>query len=355
MARPDQAPAEPPDGAARPATMSDVAFRAGVSPATVSRALRDQPSVSTATRDRVLHAAADLQYVVSPAASGLATGRTATVGVITPRVTQWYYSRVVAAAGQVLRDHGLDLLLYNLGDGAGRSRFFERMPLRRRVDAVLCLSGELSERECDALQRLQVPVVLVGSDTEGFWSVRIDDVEGAVKAVSHLVNLGHREIGLISSTVEQGFPFTASNDRRRGYEFALSAAGIDPDPQWRAAAPWGLDGGASAMAELLCRQPHPTAVFAESDEVAFGALRTLRRAGIRIPAALSLVGFDDHEMADLLDLTTVAQPVPELGRSAASLLIAAIAAPNSRPRAISLPTRLVVRATAGPPGAERLA
>lgn len=339
----------------RSARMSDVAARAGVSPATVSRALRGQTSVSPATRDRVLRAASDLHYVVSPAASGLATGRTATVGVIAPRVTQWYYGRVVAAAGRGLRDHGLDLLLYNLGDAAGRSRFFERMPLRRRVDAVLFLAVELTEAEIESLRRLQVPVVVVGCAVPGWWSVRIDDVGGAAKAVSHLINLGHRDIGMLSSTVEPGFTFPAPDDRLRGYEQALHTAGLDRLPRFEAAAPWGVDGGAAAMAELLGAQPQPTAVFAESDEVGFGALRTLRRAGVRVPRQLSVVGFDDHEMSDLLDLTTVAQPVSEIGQQAARLLIGALEQPGQTPRSVVLPTRLVVRATTGPPHRERSA
>ncbi len=339
----------------RTATMSDVAERAGVSPATVSRALRGHTSVATDTRDRVLRAAAELQYVVSPSASGLATGRTATIGVVAPRVTQWYYGRVVAAAGQVLRDHGLDVLLYNLGDAAGRSRFFDRMPLRRRVDAVLFITVELTAHEIEALRRLHVPVVVVGSEVPGCWSVRIDDVGGAVKAVSHLIDLGHQMIGMISSTVEEGFAFTAPGDRFRGYEQALGSAGLERVPTLEAAAPWGVDGGAAAMAELLGAHPQPTAIFAESDEVGFGALRTLRRAGVLIPRELSIIGFDDHEMADLLDLTTVAQPVSEIGRTAAMLLLDALRQPDAAPQAVVLPTRLVVRATTGPPHRERLA
>lgn len=335
------------------ANMSDVAVRAGVSPATVSRALRGHASVSADTRERVLRAAADLRYVVSPAASGLSTGRTGTVGVVAPLLTRWYYAGIVAAAGQVLRDHGLDVLLHGLGDAAGRARFFERMPLSRRVDAILFLSIGLSPAETDLLRGMHVPLVFVGAEIPGCWNVRIDDVGGAAKAVSHLINLGHRDIGLISSTVHDGFAFSAPIDRRRGRERAMRSAGIAWPIHLDAAVPWGIDGGAAAMAELLSAQPHPTAVFAESDELAFGALRTLRRAGVRVPADVSVIGFDDHEMADLLDLTTVAQPVQELGQCAARLLVEALDRPGKAPRSVVLPTRLVVRATTGPPRPER--
>ncbi len=335
--------------AADRANMSDVAARAGVSPATVSRALRGHASVSTPTRERVLLAAAELRYVVSPAASGLSTGRTGTVGVVAPQLTRWYYARVIAAAGQVLRDQGVDLLLHSLGDAAGRTRFFERMPLSRRVDAIMLLSLGLTAAEVEQLRDLDVPLVFVGAEVPDCWSVRIDDVLGAAKAVSHLINLGHRDVGLISSTVQNGFAFTAPVDRRRGFQLAMGWAGLDWQPGSAVAVPRGVDGGAAGMGELLSAQPHPTAVFAESDEMAFGALRTLRRAGVRVPADMSVIGFDDHEMADLLDLTTVAQPVTELGACAARLLIEALDRPDARPRSVVLPTRLTVRATTRPP------
>ena len=334
--------------------MTDVAARAGVSPATVSRALRGHVSVSAATRERVLRAAAELRYVVSPAASGLSTGRTGTVGVVAPQLTRWYYAQIVAAAGQVLRDHGLDMLLHSLGDAAGRARFFERMPLSRRVDAILFLSIGLSKAETELLRGLRVPLVVVGAEVLDSWSVRVDDVSGAAKAVSHLINLGHRDIGLISSSLGGGFDFTAPVHRRQGCEAALRSGGIEWPPGRQVAVPWGVEGGAAAMAELLSTQPHPTAVFAESDELAFGALQTLRRAGIAVPGEVSVIGFDNHEMAELLDLTTVAQPVRELGQWAARLLIEALDQPGADPRQVVLPTRVVVRATTGPPRRPRI-
>ena len=128
-------------------SLDEVAQRAGVSTATVSRALRGLPRVSGRTRDRVLAAAAELGYVVSPAASSLASGRTGTVGVIVPYVERWFYSRVIAAVERVLREAGITMLLYNIGDDEGRVRFFTELPLRRRVDAVLVLSLPVSDVE----------------------------------------------------------------------------------------------------------------------------------------------------------------------------------------------------------------
>lgn len=333
--------------------MADVAAAAGVSTATVSRALRGQPGVAEETRDRIRRAADTLRYAVSPAASRLASGRTGTVGVVVPQVSQWYHGRVIAGAGPVLREAGLDLLLYELADAAGRRRFFDRMPLWHRVDAVLLLTLLPEAAELALLRTLGVPLVLVGLTGQDCWSVGVDDVAGAAKAVRHLLALGHERIGLLSSAAVPGFSYRAPGDRRAGYRLALAEAGLPAVPGLQVAAPFGLAGGATAMGELLGLHPRPTAVFAESDELAFGALRTLRRAGLQPGRDLSLVGYDDHDIADLVDLSTVAQPVASLGATAAALLVEALADPAAPARAETLPTTLVVRGTTGPPERRR--
>jgi LacI family transcriptional regulator, repressor for deo operon, udp, cdd, tsx, nupC, and nupG len=330
------------------ATMADVAKLARVSPATVSRALRGHPSVTEDTRRRVLDAAERLHYAVSPAASRLATGRTGTIAVLVPRLPQWFYATVVAGAGPSIHDAGLDLLLYELSDAAVRRRFFARMPLRRRVDGVIALGMYMDEVETEALHRLHVPVATVGErEVAGWWNVRIDDVDGAAKAVRHLVRLGHQRIGMISSFSPEGYAFRTPIDRRAGYRQVLTAAGVRYAPELEFSAPFGMEGGGTAMAELLSGPEQPTAVFCESDEVAFGALRTLRRAGLRVPLDVSVIGFDDHDMADLLDLSTIAQPVREQGRTAAEMLLRSLTTPDAKPEHVVLPTRLVVRATTG--------
>ncbi|WP_322768007.1 LacI family DNA-binding transcriptional regulator [Frankia sp. Cr1] len=309
-------------------SIEEVAALAGVSTATVSRALRGLPNVAESTRIRVVAAAAQLLYVASPQASRLASGRTGTVGVVVPYVTRWFFAQIISGAEAVLRAGGLDLLLYNLGDDAGRARFFDAVPLRKRVDAVLVLCLPLTPMEIEVLQALNVPVVVVGAAVPGFAGVRIDDVAGATVAVRHLINLGHRRIGLISggatgegSDDREPMRFTAPTDRRRGYRHALRSAGIPLDSRLEAAGHFTVRGGEQAMAELLSAQAPPTAVFAESDEMAMGALRTLRRAGLRVPDDLSVVGFDGHEMAELFDLTTIVQPVVRQGEIAAQLLL----------------------------------
>jgi DNA-binding LacI/PurR family transcriptional regulator len=324
-------------------SMEDVARRAGVSTATVSRTLRGLPHVSEETRQRVLLAAAELSYVVSPIASRLASGRTQTVGVLVPHASRWYFAQVVFGVESVLRETGLDLLLYNVGDHPARERFFDVQPLRRRVDAVLVVAMPLTEGEIDSLGRLGVPVVSIGAATPGAASVRIDDVAAVRGAVEHLIQLGHRRIGMVSTYADQEMWLPVAHDRRAGYLTALAAAGLPADPALVVSVPFGLAGGAWAMDRLLALPDPPTAIFAESDELAFGALAALRRAGLTAPEHMSIIGFDDHEISPLLDLTTVRQLVFEQGAIGAGLLTRALADPDCDRPDMLLPTQLIVR------------
>ncbi len=333
------------------ASILDVASLAGVSPATVSRSLRGLPNVSEATRSKVLAAARELSYVASPSASGLASGRTTTVGVVVPFVTRWFFAQAVAGACDVLHEAGYDVLLYNLGGTEGRDRFFDRMPLTRRVDAVLVLTLPLSEEHADALRALSLPLVIVGSQVPGVTSVTIDDIEGAQRAVNHLLHQGHELVAMISA-VGDDFGFSASRNRVLGYRQALSAAGLEGRDDMLVTATYGIGGGAEAMEQLLSGDVLPTSVFAEYDELAIGAMRTLSRAGISVPGQVSVVGFDDHEMAAVVDLTTVSQPVYEQGTIAAGLLLDALSG-ETEPQSVVMPTRLLIRGSTGPPAPRR--
>src|SRR5690349_8307485 len=189
------------------ASIEDVAKRAGVSIATVSRALRDLPDVAPATRDRVLTAARELDYVASPFAARLASGRTATVGLVVPFVNRWFFAEVIDTVETALRRAGFDLLLYNLGDESGRRKFFADLPMRKRVDAILVVSLVLADDEFDALSSLGIGVGLLGLHRSGFLSSRIDDVASARTAVEHLIALGHRRIGLLGGDTDDPMRF----------------------------------------------------------------------------------------------------------------------------------------------------
>jgi len=334
----------------RHASILDVAALAGVSAATVSRSLRGRGSVSPTTRQRVLDAARELSYSASPHASGLASGRTTTVGIVAPFIGRWYFANAVAGAADALTEAGYDVLLYHLADVAARDRFFERMPLARRVDAVLTMTMPLTEQHTLALRALDMPFVTLGARIPHVPCVRIDDAAAMRTAVHHLLHQGHEQIAMIAGIEDdRQFGFLSSAARRLGYRQALRAAGLEPRPELSVAGAFGIEGGARAMAELMAGPTLPTAVVAEYDELAIGALRTLRQASVAVPGRISVVGMDDHEMASVVDLTTVAQPVRELGARAARLLLELLDGTLAGDVDLVMPTRLVVRGTTAAP------
>ncbi len=330
------------------ASIGDVAALAGVSVATVSRAIRGLPNVSPATRSRVLDAAAQLQYVAHPHASRLAAGHTMTVGMVVPLLTQWFFTQVVAGAEGVLAANGYDVMLYGVPDTRSMKRFVDEMPLSKRVDGLIVVDLPLLTDDFDRLCEAG-PLVSVGVASPRASSVTIDNEEAAATATRHLVNLGHRHVGLICHLPPQALEFTAPVQRRRGYERVLSESGIALREELIVPGNFALQGGAEAMAQLLTVDRPPTAVFAESDEMAIGALKTVRDAGLHVPTDMSIIGFDDHDMAAYMDLTTVAQPALLQGETAATLLLGHMAEKDpSEATSVVLPTKMIVRATTGP-------
>ena len=331
------------------ASIGDVAVRAGVSVATVSRALRGLPNVAPSTRERVLKAADELHYVADPHASRLATGVSHTVGMVAPLFTQWFFTQVVAGAEAVLSAAGLDLLLYNAGGVEERARFLRTMPHRKRVDGLIVIGVWLSDEEQDRLVGSVGATVGVGLRSSCMPTVGIDNAGAASTATRHLVNLGHERIGLISGLSDDPLHFSAPLERRRGYQHALREAGLAYRADLDVPGNFSMKGGAEAMAQLLAADRPPTGVFAESDEMAVGALKTLRDSGLRVPGDVALVGFDDQEIAEYVGLTTIAQPALAMGEVAATMLLERIrGADRQQLPVVELPTKLVVRATTGP-------
>ncbi len=330
-------------------SITDVARAAGVSASTVSRALRGRPGVSDEVRAQITAVASELGYTASRSASSLASGRTFTVAVVVPYVGRWFFGTVLDAAEQVFSAAGYDVLLYNLGSPEARRRFFTNLPVRKRVDAVLSLLIP-EEEESAALRSLGVPLATtVGGPLPRFTVVGIDDRGGAESAVRHLVNLGHRRIGMICGA-SGPLHWTTPIDRRQAYLNVLTDAGIEHDPALEADGDYTVKGGERAMTRLLAASRPPTAVFAQSDEMAMGALRALRRHRLQVPDDVSVIGFDDHELADVIGLTTIAQPVAGQGAEAARLLLRQLDEPDSEPSGhVQMPIRLVLRETTGPP------
>jgi DNA-binding LacI/PurR family transcriptional regulator len=335
-------------------SIAEVARLAGVSTATVSRALSGRGHVSDAARERVAEAARELGYVVSQAASSLASGRTRNVGIVLPFLSRWYFTSVLEGAQQRLMRSGYDVTLYNLaGDGGERRTVFEHFLLRQRVDAVIAVSLELTEPEVTRLHALGKPLVGVGGPIPGVRTLAIDDVAVAKLATEHLIGLGHASIALIGGDVASDADFHLPTKRRQGWEAALAEAGLPISGQRVVNADFTVQGGYRAAKQLLGAplRDRPTAVFAASDEMAFGAMLAARDLGLSVPLDVSIVGIDDHDMSDFFGLTTVAQFTREQGALAVDILMAQLepAGDDVAPSDTPLPFELRVRSSTSRP------
>ncbi|OLT49143.1 LacI family DNA-binding transcriptional regulator [Cellulosimicrobium sp. CUA-896] len=333
------------------AGIEDVARAAGVSTATVSRALRGLPNVSDATRRRVLAEATRLGYVPTPSASSLATGRTRTIGLLTPWVSRWFFANVIEGAERALRDVGYDVLLHTFVVRRDEPRRrVDPDVLRHRVDGTLVVGLPLDDDEVRSLVGLDRPLAFVGSGPDDQVTVRLDDVATGYAATRHLLDLGHRVVGHVTGVPDLVSSWSPPAERSLGYVRALAEAGVDVDRELEANGDFDVEGGRASTAELLRRRPDVTAVFAASDEMAMGALLAARDLGLRVPEDLSVVGVDGHDLGEVAGLTTVAQDAYQQGADAALLLLEMVnGAPV--PQRLTYPTELVRRRSTGPPRA----
>lgn len=327
-------------------SLEEVARRAGVSAATVSRALSGRGRLSDATRLRVQRAAADLGYVVSATASSLATGRTRSVGVLVPLLGRWFFSNVLDGIATTLAAHGYDITLYNVTGDAEQRRHLLRTAMRRgRVDAVVALSLDFSDAEIDELESLGLPIVGLGTPSRRLSTLRVDDAAVARVATTHLLDLGHRRIAHIGQSRDGDTELDIPTLRRRGFEATLREAGVAP--AGFATGDFTIEAGYRATQQLL-RDSRPTAIFAASDELAFGALFAARDAGLDVPRDMSVVGVDGHELGGFFGLTTIEQFPRAQGQQVAETVLATLGEPVTAP-ATTLPFALVERTSTAPP------
>ena len=330
-------------------SIDEVARTAGVSTATVSRALSGRGHVSAHTKERVLKAARTLGYVVSSSASSLASGRTRNIGVIVPYLDRWLFSAVLSGLAAAVTRAGYDITLYNItADEKARGEIFHTFLRRGRVDAVIAVSIQLDESETQALLELGIPVIAIGGPNPRLSTLTVDDYAVARMATNHLLTLGHRTIAHIGANPEFDVDFHVPTTRRLGFEQALRDADIEPSPALYEPADFTIEGGYRAAKQLLGR-PHdrPTAIFAGSDEMAIGAILAARDLGVRDPDDLSIIGIDGHDLGSFFRLTTVDQFPLSQGARAAEAVFRELDE-SSKPvthQPNALPFELVVRET----------
>lgn len=296
------------------------------------------------TRKKIIEAAQALDYPIRPdLLPPSASTRTNTIGVIAPFISRWYFSQALAGVEQALREAGMDLLLYNFAQVDARQRVFQQKKLVGKVDGLIVISLPPTEKEFEQILGLGIPVSLLGVSNERCSTVSIDDIRGAELATQHLIDMGHRDIAIMVGQNAFNFNFEVADQRRFGFLSVLRANGIEFNPNFEISADFDSHTAELAMTEFLSRKKLPTAIFCESDEMAFGAIKAIRKKGLRVPEDISVVGYDDHEFASTIGLTTISQPVQFLGQLAASQIMAKIEKPESNSSQMKVPTSLVIR------------
>ncbi|HEY0415079.1 MAG TPA: LacI family DNA-binding transcriptional regulator [Gaiellaceae bacterium] len=346
MAEPDRRPEQKFRGRA---TIRDIADLAGVSIATVSRVLNDRPDVAPGTRETVLQVVREHGFSTNRGARGLSSGRTGIVGLTLPLVADSYFGPILSGAAEALYEQDMRIMLApTLHEHDREVSLLDRLMSGTTDGAILMLPEESTE-ELRGLQEQGFPFVVVDpreTPPPGIPSVSAMHAAGAKAATEHLLELGHRRIAAIG-----GIPGWYANDERMiGYRAALAAESLLPDPGLIVHSDWRIPRGEEAAGELLSRPDPPTAIFCFNDNVAIGALNAVRRRGLRVPEDISIVGFDDTFQATIATphLTTVRQPLAELGRMGVSLLLRLIEGQRLDALRIELATTLVVRDSTGP-------
>jgi LacI family transcriptional regulator len=348
----------------REVRLKDVAVLAGVSTATVSRVLHGNGYVSADARERVEEALRDSSYRLNTVAQELRRRKTITLGLILHgELSHPFVGEVVLGAEQAAAEHGFNVLLFNARGDAARERECVEALLKRRVDGIIFTTAVHARNVALALEADVRAVEIERRLCDSATAVVVDNKAAVTEAMRHLIGLGHRKIGFLGETFPNGGDGAAGIPKERfdAFRDALAACGQALDDSQivlgrypREQGGWGgLEAGAAYMRRLLAQAPGLTAVFAVSDLVAAGAMQALYEAGIRVPEQLSVVGFDDTFARYLAPpLTTIRQPMFDMGYKAASLAISLIADDAPGGSVEFCPTRLVIRGTtAAPAGA----
>lgn len=328
-------------------TIKEVARIAGVSVATVSRALNETGPVRDDTRERIREVAQRLRYVPHGAARSLITNRTSTVGVLLPDLYGEFFSEVIRGIDQTAKRGAYHLLVSSShSDRAELEVAFRAM--RGRVDGLVVMTPDIDAETLEANLPSTLPVVLLNCRVEGqsYDSLAVDNYGGAYAVVRHLVDLGHRRIALVGG----GSRNQDASERLRGYREAMQILGGAWTSELEVEGDFTERSGYAAVAQLLALDARPTAVFASNDSMAIGALSALGEAGVRVPADISVVGFDDIPIARFItpSLTSVHVPIAALGARGMERLLEALHKGGSHARRHeTLPARLVIRASSG--------
>lgn len=330
-------------------TIKDVARQAGVGVGTVSRVLNGHPSVSQITRQRVLAVIQQLEFTPNTTARQLSTRRTMRVGVIVPFFTRPSFVERLQGVEQALTQNRYDLVLYNVETVEKRNFYFQKLERNNGVDGWLVMSLFPNDPEAQQLSRWPVQVVLIDASHALLDFVAIDDFKGGQMATDHLVGLGHKRIAFLGDYLDSPFGFASTWQRYRGYRHVLATSGIPFRAEYHQQAEHGQMPAQEMSRDLLDLPEPPTAIVAGSDTQAIGVLQVAQEMGLRIPKDLSVIGYDDIEVAKYFQLTTIRQPLYQSGVEGVNLLLNRINHGITARQSLALPTELIARHTTGMP------
>lgn len=322
-------------------TIRDVAAHAGVSHQTVSRVINDNDRVSPETRQRVEQSIRALGYRPNAIARFMASGRTYTLACFSPNLTDFTYASIIEGAEFQARRQGYFLFTASAPDEATFRRLVDELVVSRRTEGLLIINPYIDHRQ-DHMPG-NIPAVLIGAQSERpqISSICLDEISAGMAATRHLLELGHTAIATITGPLNED----CSCERLEGHLRALRDAGIAPNPDLQREGDWSATSGDLAVQSLLNSGTQFSALFAQNDRMAVGAIRALRQAGKHVPGDVSVIGFDDMPLASHFDppLTTIKQDMAAMGTNAVSLLIDHINSPSSENRQIRMPVELVIR------------
>ncbi len=330
-------------------TIRDVAEKAGVSYQTVSRVINESPNVSSATRQHILQVIEELGYFPNATARSLASNKTRTLGLIVPELNEYVYIEAIKGAEKEAKKHGYFFMLgITESDDTDEPEYY-RWLTERRVEGNLFLYPSLEtgndHHYLDSLLNAQLPLVTIAYQAlhRKLTIVNIDNEDGGRQATEHLISQGHRHIGMITGH----HLWEPARRRTQGYLDALAAASIPHDPALIVNGDWSYASGEMGMCQLLDRAPHITAVFAQNDQMAIGAIRAIRAQGRQIPDDMAVIGYDGMPVTQYYQpaISTIYQPMEQVGQAAARMLIEMIDNPRVEPREILLKPQLVRRET----------
>jgi LacI family transcriptional regulator len=333
-------------------TIYDLAREAGVGIGTVSRCLNNHPSVSSETREKVLSVVKRLSYQPHAYAQRLASRKTNTFSAIIPFFTNYFFIQVLQGIQDKAAELGFDLVLYGVNDPSQADYYLRRSLQRGRVDGVLYFSMALPESYAAKFSEMQVPLILVDTSHPQFDSFRVRNREGEVEATRHLLSLGHRDIAFIDGSPET----RPGRERLEGFRQALMGYGLSYSEDCLFVSGltkqdgFSRESGRESMKRFLGARARGTrfsAVVVASDIQALGALEVARENGVRVPEDIAMVGFDDIELAQHVGLTTMRQPMHEMGMLAVERLLDRIKDPTAPPSMTTFMPDLIVRSTCG--------